>query len=381
MVPGYTYERNEDGEDLSQEDIAIANLLHALENDNYLLCLSANIDAEFPDDPTTFKQAMDSPDADKWLKGCKEELAAIQRLGVYTLVKRSTALGRRIMHGKFVFRSKRNEIAEIIRWKVRWVVKGYEAVYGVDYKKTVAPTMRLETLRIITHVAAAFGWSLHQIDIVTAFLRGKLKEGEEVYMEQPEGFAVPGHKDWIWMLTCGLYGLPQGSRIWNKTMHDGMIKLGFTRIKCEYCLYFRRTATGIILTGIHVDDFLTAASSIQEVTKFKAKLRTIWEISDLGEARFCVGIAIERDLANKHIYLSQTALIDKILTLFKMTNSNDMSTPMDTKVILSKFSRTPLTAAETADLKTIPYRQLVGCYTWPLEGRVQTQVTKSDEGF
>jgi hypothetical protein len=41
-------------------------------------------------------------------------------------------------------------------WKVRYVAKGYEAIYGVDYKKTTSPTMRLETFRIIAHLSAVF---------------------------------------------------------------------------------------------------------------------------------------------------------------------------------------------------------------------------------
>jgi hypothetical protein len=215
--------------------------------------------------------------------------------------------------------------------------KGYEAVYGVDYKKTTSPTMRLETFRIIAHLSAVFGWKLHQIDIVTAFLRGELAEGEEVYMEQPDGFKVEGKEDYVWMLCKGLYGLPQGSRVWNKTMHDGMASIGFLRVPCEYCIYFRKTDDGIIITGIHVDDFLAGTSSDEAAAKFKADLATLWEISDLGEARFCVGIAIERDLANHHIYLSQTALIDRVLVHFKMSDANPVTTPMEAGIVLSKF--------------------------------------------
>ena len=218
----------------------------------------------------------------------------------------------------------------------------------------------METFRIIAHLSAVFGWKLHQVDIVTAFLRGVLKDGEEIYMEQPEGFEVKGFENHIWQLNKGLYGLKQGSRLWNQTMHDGMVKIGFTRLRCEYCIYYRKTATGTIITGIHVDDFLSGISTDSEAAKFKLELASLWEISDLGEARFCVGIAIERDLGNRHIYLSQTALIDRILSQFNMTNSNPVSTPMEPGLILSKFPPTPLTPQEELDLKGIPYRRLIG---------------------
>ena len=192
--------------------------------------------------------------------------------------------------------------------------------------------------RAIAHITAVRGWELHQIDITTAFLCGKLEPGKEVYMKQPRGFEVKGLEDHIWELLKGLYVLPQGSRIWNKAMNAGMASFGFVRISCEYCLYLHETESGTILTGIHVDDFLMAISNLLKASKFKAELSSIWEIKDLREAKFYVGVAIERDLINHHIYLFQTALIDKILNQFDMTNCNPVSTPMETGLILSRYT-------------------------------------------
>src|SRR5882762_3940033 len=341
----------------------LAHILEALANDGFDWGLASDddFDAKYPDDPATLEEALASEDAPKWLAGCKEELASINKLSVFKLVPRSQCTGWKVLKGKFVFRVKRDALGKAVHWKVRYVAKGYEAVYGVDYKKTASPTMRLETFRIIAHLSAVFGWKLHQIDIVTAFLRGALAEGEEVYMEQPNGFKVDGREDDVWMLQKGLYGLPQGSRLWNKTMHDGMASIGFLRIPCEYCIYFRKTDDGIIMTEIHVDDFLAGASSDDAAAKFETDLATLWEISDLGEARFCISIAIERDLANHYIYLSQTALIDRILVQFHMTDANPVTTPMEAGVSLSKFPAMPLTGQEELELKTIPYRRLIGC--------------------
>ena len=112
--------------------------------------------------------------------------------------------------------------------------------------------MRLETFRIVMHIAAAFGWTLHQLDVKTAFLWGKLPPGEHVYMEQPVGFEVPGMEDFIWMLIMGLYGLPNAGRVWYEAMNAAMIDLGYVRVACEHCLYYRKAPTGTVLAGIHV---------------------------------------------------------------------------------------------------------------------------------
>jgi|SRR5882762_7241992 len=132
----------------------------------------------------------------------------------------------------------------------------------------------METFRANTHIATTNDWVLHQIDIKTAFLRGELEPGEEVYMKQPKGFEEEGQEDEIWELQKGLYGLPQGGHIWNKKMNKEMIAIGFIRIKCEYCLYFCQDKDGTILTGIHVDDFFhchffsCSGFNLQEPTGF-----------------------------------------------------------------------------------------------------------------
>jgi hypothetical protein len=102
---------------------------------------SSNIDVTSPEEPCTFQEAMASPDTPKWLAACNEELQSICDLNVFKLVPRRTAGDRTIMDGKFVFKLKRDENGTVIRWKVRFVVKGYSAIYGIDYNETAAPTM------------------------------------------------------------------------------------------------------------------------------------------------------------------------------------------------------------------------------------------------
>ena len=39
-------------------------------------------------------------------------------------------------------------------------------------------------------IAALYNLEIHQMDVKTTFLNGELNE--KIYMEQPEGFVVPG---------------------------------------------------------------------------------------------------------------------------------------------------------------------------------------------
>ncbi|KAL7281589.1 hypothetical protein ACG7TL_004906 [Trametes sanguinea] len=160
--------------------------------------------------------------------------------------------------------------------------------------------------------------------------------------------------------------MPQGGRTWNRTMHDHLTSVGFSRLENEYCLYSRTTTEGTVLTGVHVDDFLAIASTTAAGDRFKADLRRAWTITDLGEARFCIGIALDRDRAARSIRLSQTALIDRIILQFGLTDAHPVATPLD----LRKLSRadSPSTVSAKATASAWPYRALVGSLNYVAVG-------------
>lgn len=58
-------------------------------------------------------------------------------------------------------------------------------------------------------------------------------------------------------------------------------------------------------------------------------MQTAWTITDLGIPRFVVGIAVEWDHDKSLVRLSQTALIDKIITQFGQKDAAPLSLPMD----------------------------------------------------
>lgn len=315
-----------------------------------------------PEDPATYDIAMSRSDTPKWVAVIQDKLQSILDLKVWSLVPRATVIeeGRKILKGRFVFHLKRDQWGRVVRHKVCFVVKGCGAVPGVDFTKTTSPTMHMETYQVVFHIAAAMGWAVHQVDVKTVFLRRFLPPGEHVFMEQPKGFEMEGKENWIQRVVKGLYGMPNAGWVCYSELNDKMIVFGYTRIPCEHCLYYRKLATGKILATVHVDDYIAAVSDDLEAHRFKDELRSVWEISDLGIAMFCLGIAIKHDLANKFIFLSQTALIDKTLALFKMANSKPVGSPMEHKIILSRFPAAPLTAAERSELKSFPYCRLVG---------------------
>lgn len=56
------------------------------------------------------------------------------------------------------------------------MAQGFSQVEGLNFDKTFAPVARLESIRILLAYAAFNGFTLHQMDVKSAFLNGPLQE-------------------------------------------------------------------------------------------------------------------------------------------------------------------------------------------------------------
>jgi hypothetical protein len=314
------------------------------------------------DDDPTWAEAMASPEREFWVAGAREELQSLEDLSVFILVPRSAMpKGRKPLKGKLVCKRKRDNKGHVVCYKVRYVAKGFAQLPGINYDKTTAPTARLESFRAIAHIAASLNWELHQFDIKTAFLNGILPESEQTFMEQPAGFEVPRKEDWVLHLMKSIYGMKQASQVWNITFNSAIVSWGFHRLSCEWCMYYCTSPTGTVIFSVHVDDIFAAASSTSEMESFKAQLQSKWEISDLGPAKFTLGIAISRNCPSHSISISQTAYINCLIDHFDVCDARSVDMPMVTSLQLRRPDPSAPKPPEVVKwhLQT-PYRELVG---------------------
>jgi hypothetical protein len=87
-----------------------------------------------------------------------------------------------------LFKKKFKADGTIEKYKVRLVAKGYTQKEGEYLFDTYSPVGRLTTIRVMLSLATSYGILIHQIDVKTTFLNGKLEE--EIYMDQPDNFTV-----------------------------------------------------------------------------------------------------------------------------------------------------------------------------------------------
>ncbi len=123
------------------------------------------------------------------------------------------------------------------RYNARLVARGFTQTYGVDYNKTFAPVAKFTSIHCILALAALEDMEIHQMDVKTTFLNGKLEE--EIYMEQLQGFVHQGGEHLVCKLHKSLYGLKQSPRAWNQKLDVFLKSIEF--MKSEADLSVRNT--------------------------------------------------------------------------------------------------------------------------------------------
>ena len=67
-----------------------------------------------------------------------------------------------------------------------------------------------------------------------------------------------------------------------------------------------------------MDDILLASSDVSLLLETKKFLSSNFDMKDLGEASFVLGIEINRDITNGVLGLSQKAYLEKVLKKYSM---------------------------------------------------------------
>lgn len=282
------------------------------------------------DDPQSYSEAMDSADAEQWKAACEDELESLRKAGVYELVPRSEADGR-VVTSKWVLKKKHHADGSLDRYKGRVVARGFTQVEGIDYSETFAPVAKFQSIRAILALAAAHNLELHQMDVKTAFLHGELDE--TVYMEPPQGANPPSGM--VWKLKRSLYGLKQAPRAWNKKLHVTLLELDFRRTLSDHSIYVKDSPElGLIIVGVYVDDLTIAAEQLSTLTTFKKEMSARYEMKDLGELNYILGLQVTRDRAKRSLRLSQRHYVDTILNKLDMSDCKTARTPLPARTVL-----------------------------------------------
>ncbi|KAI1006753.1 hypothetical protein K3495_g1465 [Podosphaera aphanis] len=218
-------------------------------------------------DPQSYEEAMSRTEADKWRTAIHKEYNQLYDKQTWTLQKRSAVPPEfRPLTGKLV-------------------VRGFEQRNGIVYDKTFASTCASTTWKLAIALAAKYGYEIHQMDVVAAFLHGDI-EGQ-VYVEMPpmwkETIGLTHDGDFC-KLSKSLYGLKQSPRLWQKKLREVLRRLNYKPLPSDEAAYVNTNSNNFLAIITHVDDFLIIAKSGEELKKFNEEISKELNIEDLGYA-------------------------------------------------------------------------------------------------
>ncbi|KAL0429751.1 UNVERIFIED_CONTAM: Retrovirus-related Pol polyprotein from transposon TNT 1-94 [Sesamum radiatum] len=226
-----------------------------------------NVGAE--NDLETFSQAMISRESNLWYDAMKEEMNSMAFNEVWDLVELPD--GFKAIGCKWVFETKKDSLGNIERHKARLVAKGFTQREGIDYTETFSPVSKKDSLRTVMALVAHFDMNLHQMDVKTAFLN-------ENIMDQ--------------------------------------------------CIYQNVSGSKTYFLVLYVDDILLATNDKGMLCEVKQFLSKNFEMKDMGEASYVIGIKIHRDRSRCILGLSQEIYINKVLERFRMKDCSPSVAPI-----------------------------------------------------
>jgi hypothetical protein len=132
---------------------------------------------------------------------------------------------------------------------------------------------KMTIVRTVMAITISKGWSLRQMDVKNAFLHGDLKE--EIFMS-PSSSVEVCHLKW------SLYGLKQAPRAWFEKFHTTLLNFTFTYSQYDSSLFFRKTAIGIVILLVYVDDIVITEYDLQLIDQLQQHLKSSFHMKDLG---------------------------------------------------------------------------------------------------
>jgi len=237
--------------------------------------------------------------------------------------------GVKVLNSRWAYKLKNK--GKLYKFKSRFIAKGFEQKYGLNYINTFASVIKQLAWRLIFALAIINGWLIYKIDMISAFTQGNIDYF--IYLTQPEGHISPKYPSHVLKLKKALYGLKQSAIIWYNILKEVLInKLNFEPLLAEGSIFINKS-TGIILC-VYVDDIAVIGLDQNRISSFINNIKKYFNIKELGLIKDYLGVEIDYQPENGYLKLYQAKYINKILNKFGFNDLKPAKTPMDPKVKL-----------------------------------------------
>lgn len=296
-------------------------------------------------------------DAVKWVQARDKEIFSLENKNCWTVV--DLPPNTPTVGSKYVCRIKLDPDGSIAKYKVRLVAQGFTQMEGINFYDTYSPVAKLSTIRAVIALAAINNLSLHHIDVNTAYINAPLDE--EIFMRPPKDFKLGRHK--ALKLSKSIYGLKQAGLNWYNCISSYLLEIGFQKCLSDYCVFIQdKGFDSCVIVIIYVDDMILASSLEAQIQRIKQQISAKFEIDDLGELKYYLGINIEKSIDS--IRLNQHSYISKLVEKYQLGESRNVSTPLPTNFNFDPNENLNLNSEEKLYVENFPTRELIGALNY-----------------
>ncbi|KAJ9567735.1 hypothetical protein OSB04_003701 [Centaurea solstitialis] len=136
--------------------------------------------------------------------------------------------------------------------------------------------------------------------------------------------------------------------------------MGFQRCLQEKAVYRKAFDKEFIIVAVYVDDLFVTGTYLELINQFKRRMASQFEMWDLGELTYYLGIEVSQEKGC--VKIKQESYAMKILKEAGMEDCNATLCPMEPGLKLSKAENEP-------EVEATHYRKLVGCLRYLLHTR------------
>ena len=166
----------------------------------------------------------------------------------------------------------------------------------MHYDRTHSPCIGHSSMRCLISLAACINANIDFCDFTQAYTQSELDPSEYIYMKPPPGHDIDEDGDEIvWLITRSLYGMKQSGRNWYLRLRAWLTdEQGFEPSQADPCVFLKKTANGIIMLGVYVDDLLIVHTDRDARDAFVSKMAKSFDFTDQGKLTEVLGIEIKQ---------------------------------------------------------------------------------------
>ena len=236
----------------------------------------------------------------------------------------------------------------VLKYKARLCPHGGKQIEGENFWATYAPVVYWRTVRLALILSLLGNLKSRQIDYVNAYTQAPADC--DIFMAIPAGFSVtndgstlefsrtPSTKNSLYVLRIkkNMYGLKQAGNNWFDSLKASLIHLEFCQSDYDPCLFIRCNC----LILVYVDDCLIFGKSDKTLDNVITALDNDFVLTSQGSVGAYLGIDIKRT-PHGYIELTQTGLINKIITACGLQDQSDEHTIPATTILTADPSGPP----------------------------------------